>query len=497
MPRRFKLSVFMSLIICLLICIILFVIYHQVLFQADPVPDSTIMASSVIAISDTSSVKYASHVVPETKNIEIKSTNNTATENDSRIIDIRDVINARNGDTIYLPAGIYFISRALRLKSNTLLMGQGMEETKIIAQKDFHDSPAMIIFEREASNITIKDVCLDGNNDAFDTVSAIFGIRTYISDEYIYTNNSNVTIEGVEIKNTSQHGISLEGKTKNWAIINCYIHDIGNTQHAAGIYVSGTNGFILKESRIDSCYEHGLYFSSGGDVLVSDSYFRYNGQSPGGQGISMRADSNIVISGCKFLYNTGLGLVIYSNRTDFVGRPVRNIVVSGNTIAYNYGGVKGSGRQDQVLIAKVKSGLFIDNVVGPGIGSEALQNGIRIIYENKDLTIRENFIYAKTGIAVSSFKHVGDTANIFNLKIENNIIGPFSDGTLTYGIRLGAIKGENLIITGTRGKGMRAGILVDPGYSLTNTVVENNHWKDNTHDILNMSHTLINVRSDN
>nr|HPJ23966.1 glycosyl hydrolase family 28-related protein [Bacillota bacterium] len=214
MPSRFKLSVFMFLIICLLICIILFVIYHQVLFQADPVPDSTIMASSVIAISDTSSVKYASHVVPETKNIEIKSTNNTATENDSRIIDIRDVINARNGDTIYLPAGIYFISRALRLKSNTLLMGQGMEETKIIAQKDFHDSPAMIIFEREASNITIKDVCLDGNNDAFDTVSAIFGIRTYISDEYIYTNNSNVTIEGVEIKNTSQHGISLEGKTK-------------------------------------------------------------------------------------------------------------------------------------------------------------------------------------------------------------------------------------------------------------------------------------------
>lgn len=380
--------------------------------------------------------------------------------------------------TIVFPAGrTFYISDPIVIGSNTKIEGNG---STIKARSDFKTKwGGLLTFTHGTQNVLIENLRLDGNKSVQTVHSQIVCGIDANDDAYLDVFASNVTLRNCEILNTTGFAVQIS-YSKNWLLDNVYIHKAGDTIHSSGIFANNVKGFKLTNSRIDSCFEHGIYYANGAEVNITNNLIRYNGvigAATEGIGISMRCDSNAVISGNYLQYNAGAGLSIGTTRS-FAHYPIRDVVVSNNVINHNYGG-SSTGRQ--VLIWLANNVLFSNNIVGPYLGAYANPIGVYLYGRNKNVSIANNNFRIHVPINVS-----GDTTNNIFIK-SNNFYNP--DGALIYaGVHLKATgPGESVIISENNGDSITTGVLIDAAYNLENTVVRNNSFTNTVTDLTNGS----------
>ena len=67
------------------------------------------------------------------------------------------------GDTIYFPSGTFHISDAIRLKSYTVMVGEGQDNSTILF---IGTNLAPLVDIQEKTHIEIANLCLDANNNS-------------------------------------------------------------------------------------------------------------------------------------------------------------------------------------------------------------------------------------------------------------------------------------------------------------------------------------------
>lgn len=392
--------------------------------------------------------------------------------------EIQAAIAAGAGGVIYIPTGTFYISSQLVIPSNTILAGSGWENTRIKARSNFGPSEtALISFAPSAKNIRIKNICIDGNN-ANNKISSRKSRNYGISENSTIGHSlaKNVYIENVEITKTSEFGMQFGYGSGNFNLENCWIHQTGDTLNAGGIYIDELIGFKMNGCIIDSTYQHGIYYAGGSQAIISNSFFRYCGKYGAealGQGISLRADSNIVITGNQFLYNSSFAMDITSVEPFYLRNSQKNVVITNNIIGWNESTTKA-----QIMISGVRKLLFSGNEV---INNNPAWHGIRITSKNKDISILSNNIHAPYGIYIT-----GDT--IENTTIKNNVFTPVNNVKTVNAIRLATTGvGESMIIMDNSGDSLTYGVYMENTYAITNTKIKNNEWTNVTSPVLNAS----------
>lgn len=141
---------------------------------------------------------------------------------------INKALNATSGGILYFPSGTYVISKGVRVRSNTHVVGDG--KTSIIIAKEGTTRGSTMLKLENNSNVVFDNICVSGNSSVnYENMDAQDGIHLldiwnsdtvtvkncYFIDN-IYTgirdiNSSNITVENCTFKNTDCGFITLGG----------------------------------------------------------------------------------------------------------------------------------------------------------------------------------------------------------------------------------------------------------------------------------------------
>ena len=394
--------------------------------------------------------------------------------------EIQAALTAGIGGVVYFPEGTYYIGAPIKIGSHTIVVGEGWENTKIIARSNFPYNRGMVTFILNAHHIRIKGLCIDGNNTAFTPKKIFHKAIDDLNDAGAHTYASFITVEDVEIKNMSNHGVYIYNS--DWTFENCWIHHTGDSSNAAGIYGSIPQNLRINNCRIDSTLQHGLYIAEQANLSITNSSFTNAGKNtPGdanGSGISIRSDSIVIISNNIIRNNRDFGIHLTSNRTNFAKTPERGVVISNNIIKAN--------GDANVIITGVERLVFTGNSIAESSGSPDI--GIRFIGENKDVTISNNIFNDSYGVYFAA------TDSLYNINIIGNTFNKPRPANSTYGVWIYTVTvGDNMNIIGNTFNNSTYGIRVSSAFP-TDLTIKNNIYQTVTYPVsLEVTHTTIDV----
>ena len=194
-------------------------------------------------------------------------TNYGAVANDGNddIGEINAAINASTaGDTIYFPSGMFHISDAIRLKSYTIMIGDGQDNSTI---RFIGSNFAPLVDIQEKTHIEIANLCLDANDNS----NATNGIEAYQGSEHFL---HDLWIKNFTI-NTSPDWLGAQGIVFYAEVTDCIISDnlIENmsidAEWGAGIRISwGSSRNQILNNTINNTGRGGILCDNGSTDLV-------------------------------------------------------------------------------------------------------------------------------------------------------------------------------------------------------------------------------------
>jgi len=317
--------------------------------------------------------------------------------------------NTNGGGIVYMPKGIYWVeTSALTIYANTTLQGAGEGLTKIMTGD--RSSGSTIIIGARGNRITIQDLTIDGNGA---NVVGSFGINNI-------NGGDSLTIRNVTIKYTDSHGIYLNN-SDHIILDNVKFYRNGvNGGNAANIQTTNISYLTMTNCILDGGYQHNYYMNtSAHDVLIENSYF-INSQT--GQGLSLRADSNVIVRNCVFRNNFMRGIQLFKDDPGLVS----NVLIEGCTFdANNY--------SYQISISDAVNVRFINNeIYGWNLTYASTGVGLAISDSVNYVEVSGNRIQASYPIMVNCDDAVGK-----NVTISNNILGGLRNNNTSYTIKYG------------------------------------------------------------
>ena len=194
-------------------------------------------------------------------------TNYGAVANDGNddIAEINAAIDASTaGDTIYFPSGTFHISDAIRLKSYTVMVGEGQDNSTILF---IGTNLAPLVDIQEKTHIEIANLCLDANDNS----NATNGIEAYQGSEHLL---HDLWIKNFTI-NTSPDWLGAQGIVFYAEVTDCIISDnlIENmsidAEWGAGIRISwGSSRNQILNNTINNTGRGGILCDNGSTDLV-------------------------------------------------------------------------------------------------------------------------------------------------------------------------------------------------------------------------------------
>jgi len=235
------------------------------------------------------------------------------------------------GGTVFIPEGTYTLTSALVLPSNVVLCGSGGATILRCA----NNTDINIIYAIDKTNITIKDLTLDGNK----ANNATAGDRELQNGIYLKDVCTDVLIEGLFIKDTIRSGIKL-GQTQieynqcqRVIIDNCIILDCGV---AEGSDVEGIMGKGCVEITVSNCiikraYRHGINFYGSKHLIITGNV---SSDAVLNDGICFYNCEYGTITGNIAKDNPHLGIVINTSTVgeDIQDGPCKKIVIADNLV---------------------------------------------------------------------------------------------------------------------------------------------------------------------
>jgi len=254
-----------------------------------------------------------------------------------------DAASAAGGGQVYIPTGTYIVSGGeeasdgcLMLKSNVYMYGDGAGETTLkLADGSDQEITGIVrsAYGEETTNFGLSDLTIDGNRD--NTTGKVDGwFNGYIPGEE--GQDSNVTLDGVEIMNCSGYGFDPHEQTVNMVIENCISHGNGldgfvadylidstfvnnvaydNDRHGFNI-VTSTNGFSLVDNVAYGNGGGGIVVQRGSEDIPSPTDITITGGAVydnAAEGILVKMSDDVTISGVEISNNGSAGIRIYGS----------------------------------------------------------------------------------------------------------------------------------------------------------------------------------------
>jgi parallel beta-helix repeat protein len=267
-----------------------------------------------------------------------------------------DAASAAGGGQVYMPTGTYIVSAGeepsdgcLMIKSNVYLYGDGMGETTVKVADGSDTKITGVIrsaYGEETHDFGLSNLTIDGNRD--NTTGKVDGwFNGYIPGQEGY--DSNVTLDGVEIKDCSGYGFDPHEQTVNMVIKNSVSHGNGldgfvadflsdSTYENNVAYDNDRHGFNIVTSSHDFTMTNNVAYDNGGGGIVVQRGSE-NIPSPenititggevygnGAEGVLIKLSSDVTLSGVDIHDNSSAGVRIYGSN---------NVAVTDNTLSNN------------------------------------------------------------------------------------------------------------------------------------------------------------------
>ncbi|WP_052469397.1 glycosyl hydrolase family 28-related protein [Pseudomonas massiliensis] len=254
-----------------------------------------------------------------------------------------DAAAAAGGGQVYIPSGTYIVSGGeepsdgcLMLQSNVYMYGDGMGETTLkLADGSDQDITGIVrsAYGEETHDFGLSNLTIDGNRA--NTTGKVDGwFNGYIPGED--GQDSNVTLDGVEILNCSGYGFDPHEQTVNMVIQNCVSHGNGldgfvadylidstfinnvaydNDRHGFNI-VTSTNSFSLVDNLAYGNGSAGIAVQRGSEDIPSPTDITITGGSVydnGAEGILIKMSTDVTVSGVDIYNNGSAGIRLYGS----------------------------------------------------------------------------------------------------------------------------------------------------------------------------------------
>ena len=254
-----------------------------------------------------------------------------------------DAASAAGGGQVYVPTGTYIVTGGeeasdgcLMLKSNVYMYGDGMGETTIKLADGSNQEITGIVrsaYAEETHDFGLSNLTLDGNRD--NTTGKVDGwFNGVIPGQPLQ--DSNVTLDGVEILNCSGYGFDPHEETVNMVIENCVSHGNGldgfvadylidstfvnnvaydNDRHGFNI-VTSTNSFSLVDNVAYGNGGGGIVVQRGSEDIPSPTDITITGGAlydNGAEGILVKMSNDVTISGVDIYNNGSAGIRLYGS----------------------------------------------------------------------------------------------------------------------------------------------------------------------------------------
>jgi len=197
-----------------------------------------------------------------------------------------DAAAAAGGGQVYVPPGTYIVTGGeepsdgcLMLKSNVYMYGDGMGVSNIKVADGSDTKITGVIrsaYGEETHDFGLSNLTIDGNRD--NTTGKIDGwFNGFIPGKEGY--DSNVTLDGVEIKDCSGYGFDPHEQTVNMVIKNSVSHGNGLDGFVADFLSNSTfennvaydndrHGFNVVTSTHDFTLSNNVAYGNGGGGIV-------------------------------------------------------------------------------------------------------------------------------------------------------------------------------------------------------------------------------------
>lgn len=207
--------------------------------------------------------------------------------------EINAALVAAAGGKVYLMEGVFITNDNISVPNNTTLTGSGMGTTIQFANLSGVNRNMIVNTTNPGTNVTIRDLQLDGNR-AVNSTGTVTGIAfTNVGDTT--TSVQGALVENVTVKNFITRGISLVGNNYSRVINNVA------TNNADGIYVNGGRNNLLNNLSYTNTAT-GIVLNGAGFGVVSNNQVHTNTL----YGISISGDSsNNTINGNASRNNGG------------------------------------------------------------------------------------------------------------------------------------------------------------------------------------------------
>ncbi len=167
------------------------------------------------------------------------------------------------GDTIYFPSGAFHISDAIRLKSYTVMVGEGQDNSTILF---IGTNLAPLVDIQEKTHIEIANLCLDANNNsnASNGIEALQGSNHFLHNLWIKNFTFNYPDWG------GPQGIVFYGEVMDCMISNNLIENMSiESEWGAGIVVGwGSSNNKILNNTINNTGRGGILCNNGSTDLV-------------------------------------------------------------------------------------------------------------------------------------------------------------------------------------------------------------------------------------
>lgn len=277
------------------------------------------------------------------------------TDDTAAIQNAIDAAAAAGGGQVYVPPGTYIVSGGeepsdgcLMLQSNVYMYGDGMGVSNIKVADGSDTKITGVIrsaYGEETHDFGLSNLTIDGNRA--NTTGKIDGwFNGFIPGQEGY--DSNVTLDGVEIKDCSGYGFDPHEQTVNMVIKNSVSHGNGLDGFVADFLSNSTfennvaynndrHGFNVVTSTHDfSLINNVAYDNGGGGIVVqrgsenipSPSNITISGgevYGNGAEGVLIKLSSDVTLSGVDIHDNGSAGVRIYgSNNVDVIDNTLNN-----------------------------------------------------------------------------------------------------------------------------------------------------------------------------
>ena len=275
---------------------------------------------------------------------------------------------------VFVPVGT-FTTSAISVPAGSVLFGTG--DTSVLKLKSAGNADLVTL----GSGSLLKDIALDGNK----------------------INQSAGTYNGITVANTVDSQIMNVGITAT---------------KGSGVLVSGaaTNRLLIDNVVVSGHTSHGILVTAGSNIEINKCLtVNSDVSSPNVDGISVLSGglsiSNVIVTNCISLNNTGRGIVVAGNGT----KNVTDVTVQSNIVAGN-----------------TNHGIYLltteRNTVSNNISKFNLQDGIRLEGDVQNCRVSNNISSLNTAFGIREVI-LGSTPNLNGLIY--NVATSNTDNTIT------------------------------------------------------------------